>query len=82
MNQYTPDVPYLVHWVFQIIDWLGTDIRITVTDENTVTVNLKASPNAMEHWATQYINYVEVVKPAQLRERIKESLKMAEEKYR
>ena len=68
--------------VDQIIDWFGTDINITETDENTVTVNLKASPNAMEHWATQYINYVEVIKPTELRERIKESLKKAEEKYK
>ena len=51
-------------------------------NENTVTVNLKASPNAMEHWATQYINYVEVIKPIELREKIRESLKKAEEKYK
>ena len=68
--------------VDQIIDWCGTDIRISEIDENTVTVNLKASPNAMEHWATQYINYVEVIKPTELREKIRESLKKAEEKYR
>jgi predicted DNA-binding transcriptional regulator YafY len=67
--------------VDQIIDWFGTDIRIIETDENTVTVSLKASPNAMEHWATQYINYVEVTKPIELREKIRESLKKAQEKY-
>ena len=67
--------------VDQIIDWFGTDIKIIETDENTVTVNLKASPNAMEHWATQYINYVEVTKPLELREKIKENLKAAQEKY-
>ena len=68
--------------VDQIIDWFGTDINVSETDENTVNVKLKASPNAMEHWATQYINYVEVIKPTDLRGRIKESLKVAEEKYR
>lgn len=68
--------------VDQIIDWFGTDIRITELDEKTITVHLKASPNAMEHWATQYINYVEVKKPLELRERIRESLKKAEEKYK
>ena len=35
----------------------------------------------MEHWATQYINYVEVTKPIELREKIRDSLKVAQEKY-
>ncbi len=66
----------------QIVDWFGSDIRISELDENRITVTLKASPNAMEHWAMQYINYVEITKPATLREKIKENLKAAEEKYR
>ena len=66
----------------QIIDWFGTDIKICELDKNNITVSLKASPNAMEHWAMQYINYVEITKPTELREKIKESLKSAEEKYR
>lgn len=66
----------------QIVDWFGENIRITELDDKHITVSLKASPNAMEHWATQYINYVEVIKPLELRERIKESLKKAEDKYR
>ena len=68
--------------VDQIIDWFGTDVKILEIDKDTVSVSLKASPNAMEHWATQYINYVEIKKPAELRKRIKESLKKAEEKYK
>lgn len=66
----------------QIVDWFGSDIRITDLDENYITVSLKASPNAMEHWAMQYINHVEITKPATLREKIKENLKAAEEKYK
>ncbi len=65
----------------QIIDWFGSDIRITDLDEKHITVSLKASPRAMEHWAMQYINYVEITKPSTLREKIKENLKAAEEKY-
>ncbi len=67
--------------VDQIVDWFGTDIRISDRDEETVTVSLKASPNAMEHWAMQYINFVEITKPLTLREKIKESLKTAQKKY-
>lgn len=66
----------------QIVDWFGNEVRFTEIDEDYVNVSIKASPNAMEHWAMQYINYVEIIKPTDLRERIKESLKVAEEKYR
>ena len=66
----------------QIVDWFGENIRITELDDKHITVSLKASPNAMEHRAMQYINYVEITKPDTLREKIKENLKAAEEKYR
>ena len=65
----------------QIIDWFGDEIIFTELDGDYVKVSLKASPNAMEHWAMQYINYVEITKPLMLRERIKANLKLAEEKY-
>lgn len=65
----------------QIVDWFGENIKIKELDEKRITVSLKASPNAMEHWAMQYINYVEITKPFMLRERIKENLKAAKEKY-
>ena len=68
--------------VDQIIDWFGKDISIRKTDdENKVIISLQASPNAMEHWALQYINYVEVTAPAHLRKRIIDSLNAATEKY-
>lgn len=68
--------------VDQVIDWFGKDIAVRKTDdENKVIVSLWASPNAMEHWAMQYINYVEVISPAHLRQCIKENLKEAIEKY-
>ena len=66
----------------QIVDWFGLDIDIENCDDNKVNVRLKASPNAMEHWAMQYINFVEILKPLSFRERIKENLKVAEEKYK
>ena len=67
----------------QIIDWFGNDIRIDKTDdEKKIKVNLKASPNAMEHWAMQYIDYVEVVSPQTLRKRIKDSLENGFNRYK
>ena len=66
----------------QIIDWFGNEIRIMNTDyENKVSVSLKASPNAMEHWAMQYINFVEITFPESLRVRMKETLEKGLEKY-
>ncbi len=67
----------------QIIDWFGTGIRIEKTDdENTVRISIKASPNAMEHWAVQYINHVEIVSPESLRARVKESIENGLKKYK
>ena len=64
-------------WIVdQIVDWFGKDIRMSLIPDNEkkVKVELVASPNAMEHWALQYLNYVEVTKPGSLRERIKANL--------
>ena len=65
----------------QIIDWFGFDIRIQDIGENKVKVSLKASPNAMFHWAMQYIEVVEIKAPEHLRERIKSTLNFAQNKY-
>ena len=69
--------------VDQIFDWFGTDIRMSKLpdDDKKVKVELVASPNAMEHWALQYLNYVEVTKPESLRKRIKTSIEKARGVY-
>lgn len=69
--------------VDQIFDWFGTDIRMSKLpdDDKKVKVELVASPNAMEHWALQYLNYVEVIKPEGLREKIHEALSIGFDKY-
>ena len=81
------DKPQLVEMVAdisitdQIIDWFGTDVRLSQLDENKIKVQLKASLNAMEYWAMQYINFVEVTRPIELREKIKNNLNLAQKKY-
>lgn len=68
--------------VDQIIDWLGSDIRIAKTDEKSkVRIGVKASPNAMVHWAMQYMDHVEVVSPESLSNRLKEALENGLKKY-
>ncbi len=68
--------------VDQIIDWFGKESRIIDENDGTITVTVKASPTAMEFWAMQYLNYVEILEPKELRETIKKNLQNAEEKYR
>ena len=69
--------------VDQIIDWFGKDIKMSTLPDNEkkVKVELFASPNAMEYWALQYLNYVEVTKPESLRKRIVDSINNAKGKY-
>ena len=69
--------------VDQIVDWFGKDIRMFTLpdDKKKIKVELVASPNAMEHWALQYLNYVVVTKPESLRIKILEALKAGTAKY-
>lgn len=69
--------------VDQIIDWFGKDITITKSknDENSIEVSLLCSPMAMQYWALQYLDRVEIKSPATLREKIYKTLKENTEKY-
>lgn len=64
-----------------IFDWFGKDATMARLDKNKIRVSLRSSVNAMEHWAMQYIDHVEILKPAILRERICKKLEMATKKY-
>lgn len=67
----------------QIIDWFGTDVKIMNSNvDGRINVSVKASPNAMEHWAMQYINHVEILSPESLRKRIREALEIGLGKYK
>ena len=65
----------------QIVDWFGKDIRIEERQDGRFLVSLRASVNAMEYWAMQYMNAVEILSPKDLRERIKKNVQTANEKY-
>ena len=66
----------------QIIDWFGKEIRIEDRQDGRFLVRVKASINAMEYWAMQYMNAVEILSPKDLRERLRKNLQNANEKYR
>ena len=64
-----------------IFDWFGYDVNVEEINETQVKVRIYASVNAMEYWATQYLNYVEILKPDSLREKIAASIEAAAKKY-
>ena len=66
----------------QVVDWLGFGIKVDETDKTgKLRVTVTASPMAMEYWAMQYMNHVEVISPQSLRDKIRENIKSAEKKY-
>ena len=68
--------------VDHVVDWFGTAAKFSKTAEGKTKATIIASPNAMEYWAMQYLNGVEILAPAKLREKIKENLTNAQKKYR
>ena len=68
-------------WIIdQIVDWFGFDFR-TENKDGKIIVTLKASLYAMEYWAMQYLNNVEILSPISLREQISTNLHSAINKY-
>lgn len=70
-------------WVIdQVVDWFGKDLSVRETeDPEKIIISLWANPYAMSLWALQYVNYIEVISPAHLRNKIREFLKSGLDKY-
>ena len=64
-----------------VIDWFGRDVSFHDEAGDEITASVVVNLKAMRYWAMQYANYVEVLKPAELREQIKEDLRNAMSKY-
>lgn len=65
----------------QVVDWFGDNARIFPQGEK-FKVSVNVSLMAMEYWAMQYLNAVEVIFPQSLREKIAANLHAAIEKYK
>jgi predicted DNA-binding transcriptional regulator YafY len=82
------DEPQIVEFIAdgwaidQIVDWFGKDIHIDERQDGRFIVRVKVSINAMEYWAMQYLNAVEIISPMELRERLRNNLQVANEKYK
>ncbi len=64
----------------QVVDWFGKEISVQ-KEGGMYKVSVQVSLKAMEFWAMQYLNSVEILSPISLRETLKENLKKATEKY-
>lgn len=68
-------------WVLDhAVDWFGDNARISRQGER-YKVSVRVSPMAMEYWAMQYLNAVEITFPQSLRQKIAANLHAAMEKY-
>lgn len=66
----------------ELVDWLGKDIRIRKTDiDGQIEVRLNCNEKSMFYWALQYGPFVEVLEPASLRQKIKDTIYSMAEKY-
>ena len=63
-----------------VVDWFGFDFKLERKDDKTL-ITLKASLYAMEYWALQYLNSIEIIAPQELRQTIIDNLNKAKEKY-
>jgi predicted DNA-binding transcriptional regulator YafY len=70
-------------WVIdQVVDWFGKDLAVRETDDpEKIIISLWANPYAMSLWALQYVNYIEVISPEHLRNKIRDFLKTGFDKY-
>jgi len=64
-----------------IIDWFGKNYDMVIEDGDYVIISVVANVNATYYWALQYGGCVEILKPLELREKIKMGLESVLEKY-
>ena len=65
----------------QIIDWFGRDVRFSNDTGDTVEVHVKVNEQAMIFWVLQYGQHMEVLEPADLREKVKNAAREIAGKY-
>ena len=56
-----------------LIDWFGKDFRILKHQDDAILVEVNVNEHAIKYWIMQFGEYVEVVAPVSLREKIYET---------
>lgn len=65
----------------ELVDWFGKNFSIIEKKDGSITVRVSCNKQAMRFWALQYGPYVEVLSPADLREKIKADIDGMKDKY-
>ena len=67
--------------LFGIFDWFGLGVSFSDETDDDVTVQVSSNECDVLYWALQYGKHVEILKPQNLREQVKEAAKSMWEKY-
>lgn len=67
--------------VGEIVDWFGSDVKFSNDSGDTVDARISVNENAMFYWALQYGPHIEILEPAELREKVKAAAVGMVEKY-
>lgn len=68
--------------VNELVDWFGKDFNILKSDEEMMEVSVICNEDAMFFWALQYGEYVEVLEPKSLRDRVKRTVTDMAKRYK
>ena len=66
----------------QMIDIFGTEMNIAFGDDGFFTINVKTSETGALYLAQQFMEYLEIIKPVELRDKFRSNLKSALKKYK
>ena len=59
----------------QLVDWFGKDFSVKPLKNGDILVTVKCNEYAIKYWALQYMEHVEILAPAGLRQEIAQVLK-------
>ena len=59
----------------QLVDWFGRDFSVKLLNHDDMLVTVKCNENAIKYWILQYIEHIEVLAPASLRQEVGRILK-------
>ena len=67
--------------VNDFVDWFGKDVFLT-KENDSVVARLKVNEEALVYWSLQYGEHVEILEPAETRQKIKNTLESILKKYK
>jgi predicted DNA-binding transcriptional regulator YafY len=65
----------------QLVDWFGKDFSVKPLKNGDILVTVKCNEYAIKYWALQYMEHVEILAPAGLRQEIAKVLKDSLQSY-